>query len=111
MQDIARNEEHFSEAKFQTFLRGAARIGRKVIEPAVKLYHVMMADSTPLDMKALIAAGLGYLILPADLIPDVIPALGFTDDLAVILGICHVVECHVTPEVEQEVKATLDAIF
>lgn len=34
--------------------------------------------------KVLIAGCLGYLILPTDLIPDVIAGLGFTDDLAVL---------------------------
>lgn len=35
--------------------------------------------------KAMIIGGLGYFILPTDLIPDFMPAIGFTDDMAALL--------------------------
>jgi uncharacterized membrane protein YkvA (DUF1232 family) len=34
--------------------------------------------------KAVVVGALGYLIFPADAIPDVIPVVGFTDDLGVL---------------------------
>jgi uncharacterized membrane protein YkvA (DUF1232 family) len=40
---------------------------------------------TPLPLKALLAAGLTYVVVPIDLIPDAIPILGQADDLTVLL--------------------------
>lgn len=40
---------------------------------------------TPLGLKALLIAALVYVVVPIDLIPDVIPILGAADDLTVLL--------------------------
>jgi uncharacterized membrane protein YkvA (DUF1232 family) len=40
---------------------------------------------TPLGLKALLIAALAYVVLPIDLIPDVVPILGAADDLTVLL--------------------------
>lgn len=40
---------------------------------------------TPLGLKALLVAALAYVVLPIDLIPDVVPILGAADDLTVLL--------------------------
>lgn len=43
---------------------------------------VFFSRETPLYVKALLAAGLLYLLSPYDLIPDWIPVAGLMDDLA-----------------------------
>jgi uncharacterized membrane protein YkvA (DUF1232 family) len=40
---------------------------------------------TPLGLKALLVAALVYVVVPIDLIPDVVPILGAADDLTVLL--------------------------
>lgn len=40
-----------------------------------------------LGWKGLAVLGIVYLILPVDLIPDIIPLLGQLDDLGVIVGL------------------------
>ncbi len=39
----------------------------------------------PLPLKALLAAGLAYVVMPLDLIPDAFPIIGQADDLTVLL--------------------------
>lgn len=41
----------------------------------------------PLDNLVLIVAALVYVVSPLDFIPDVIPGLGFTDDVAVVVWV------------------------
>jgi uncharacterized membrane protein YkvA (DUF1232 family) len=40
---------------------------------------------TPLPLKGLLAAGLAYVIMPLDLVPDAVPIIGHADDLTVLL--------------------------
>ena len=46
----------------------ARRAGRFSAKPAVLLYYVMMAKSTPKSDKLLIASALAYLVFPIDFI-------------------------------------------
>ena len=49
------------------------------------VFRLMMDRRVPLWTKLIPAAGLVYLIMPYDLLPDIIPALGRLDDLIVIV--------------------------
>jgi uncharacterized membrane protein YkvA (DUF1232 family) len=49
-------------------------------------YYCMSDGNTPAQIKAAILIPLVYFVLPADAIPDIIPAAGFTDDLGVWLA-------------------------
>jgi len=46
---------------------------------------------TPAAAKGMMMAALAYFILPTDVIPDVLPALGMTDDAAVIAAVIAIV--------------------
>lgn len=39
----------------------------------------------PLRAKAIVLAGVGYLLLPVDLLPDILPFVGVLDDISVLL--------------------------
>jgi uncharacterized membrane protein YkvA (DUF1232 family) len=39
--------------------------------------------ATPAHLKAFVIAAIGYIILPTDLIPDIIPVIGYADDLSI----------------------------
>ncbi len=49
------------------------------------IWELVRDERTPLARKALLAAGLGYLVLGRDLIPDNIPIVGGLDDLLVMV--------------------------
>ena len=50
----------------------------------VTLWRAFMAPSTPVYIKALMLLVPAYLLSPIDLIPDVIPFLGWLDDAVII---------------------------
>ena len=47
--------------------------------------RLMLDRRVPLGLKLIIPAALVYLILPRDIIPDMLPALGRIDDILVLL--------------------------
>jgi len=53
---------------------------------AVAGFYCAIDPATPLRVKAILFAALAYFVLPVDAIPDVMPLIGFTDDLAVVLA-------------------------
>ncbi len=48
------------------------------------LWRAFMAPETPVHLKALMLLVPAYLLSPIDLIPDVVPLLGWVDDFVVI---------------------------
>ena len=48
------------------------------------LWRAFLAPETPIHLKALMLLVPAYLLSPIDLIPDVIPLLGWLDDLVVV---------------------------
>lgn len=53
-----------------------------MIYSCLLLYYAVESPRTPLKAKVQIYGTLGYLILPLDLIPDLLPIVGYVDDLS-----------------------------
>lgn len=51
----------------------------------------------PAWAKASILPALGYFIFPIDVIPDVIPVVGLTDDASVIAGVIALLNAYISP--------------
>ena len=62
----------------------AKQAGKKILEPALKLYYSAQDPDTPLWAKSTIYGALGYFISPLDAIPDFTPVIGYSDDLGVL---------------------------
>jgi uncharacterized membrane protein YkvA (DUF1232 family) len=87
-------------------LRGAARY-IPFAEDAVAIYYCSLDRTTPLRVRAAIMGALAYFILPADAVPDFLPALGFTDDAAIFAATLQLVSAHVLPEHREAARRAL----
>lgn len=109
---LVRYSGHYSEEKFKDkLLRVARKAGVKVIYAVLILYYALQDKSFPSKEKAIILGALGYFILPLDIIPDVAPFVGYTDDLIALLFAVRQVYNHITPEVRDKARARLISLF
>jgi len=91
--------DKYSDKRFWTKAKNHAKIaGKKVLKPALTLYYTMHDKETPKWAKGIIIGSLAYFIWPADAIPDIIPALGYTDDLGVLTAAIASVAVSIKPE-------------
>jgi uncharacterized membrane protein YkvA (DUF1232 family) len=65
-----------------------------IVSTLGKLLSALDNPATPATLKALIIGAIGYIILPIDLIPDIVPILGYTDDLASASGVVVAVSAY-----------------
>lgn len=104
--------KYYSESGLMVKLgKFAKKAGTKLVYSALVLYYVLKSKSITAKDKTLIIGALGYLILPLDLIPDVIPALGLTDDLAALMFALSIVKKYVDDDIEQQAKDKLSDWF
>jgi uncharacterized membrane protein YkvA (DUF1232 family) len=73
----------FSETSFRAKLASLGAL-KDLIDAARRLHALMRDPATPVWVKGLCIAALGYLILPTDAVSDFIPVLGHGDDLALL---------------------------
>jgi uncharacterized membrane protein YkvA (DUF1232 family) len=91
--------------------RAARKAGIKVIYLALLLYYVLKSPKVKMADKGKIWGALGYFILPIEIIPDFIPIVGYTDDLAALMWAFYSVAKNVTPEIEAQAKKKLHDWF
>lgn len=77
--DFSKYSQYFSKKNFDKFI-GLFGSKLRFLRPLFALYFAAMDPNTPAWAKALIIGVIGYVILPVDLIPDMIPVAGFADD-------------------------------
>ena len=81
-----------------------ARLVWKLPTYARLVWGIVRDPRTPLPLKALLGAGLAYVVVPLDLVPDAIPILGQADDLTVLLLVLDMFIAN-APEVVREEHA------
>ena len=85
--------------------------GRAIAQPALEGFELIIDNSTPPQVRISIMGALTYLIIPVDLIPDFIPASGFSDDLVALTAVISLWQHHITPEMKFRAKCKLDKWF
>lgn len=102
----------FSQSEFvEKISRIAKRAGAKLVYAALILFYTLQSDRVSAKDKALIIGALGYMISPLDVVPDAIPIVGLSDDLAVLLYVLKTVWTDVDPTIKERAKERLTKWF
>lgn len=82
----------------------------KLMYHAVLLYVLLMDADTPTWVKAIVIGALAYLVNPVDAIPDAIPIVGYTDDLAVLISAIASIKHNIRPHHERQATEIIKTI-
>src|SRR4051794_28592866 len=102
---VARDEETVRRDFWQKLKRFAARI--PFTEDLLAAYYCAFDHDTPVQVKAALIGALAYFVLPFDLMPDVMPLLGFADDAAILATALRMVANHVRPAHREAAKRAM----
>lgn len=102
----------FSAGDFtEKISRIAKRAGAKLVYAALILYYTLQSDKVSAKDKAIIIGALGYMISPLDVVPDAVPIVGLSDDMAVLLYVLKKIWMDVEPSVKDKAKERLAKWF
>jgi len=77
------------------------------VEELLAAYYCAFDRDTPRHVQAALIGALGYFILPFDLVPDMMPMLGFGDDAAALAAVIRLVAAHITPAHREAARRTI----
>ena len=110
--ELQKYEQHYNDSSFlDKVTKYGKLIGINALYKAVQLWFVMQKPDVPAGTKAVIMGALGYLIAPLDFLPDLLPVLGYTDDIVAITFALIKVQGYIDEEVERKSKKLLTKIF
>ena len=87
------------------------KAGRAIAKPALEGFELIIDPSTPPEVRISMLGALTYLIVPIDLIPDFIPASGFSDDLVALTAVISLWQHHITQDIKSRAQSKLDKWF
>jgi uncharacterized membrane protein YkvA (DUF1232 family) len=101
----ARDEARVRRGFWSKVKRVAARL--PFAEDLLAAYYCAFDRATPIQVKAALLGALAYFVLPVDLIPDILPVLGYADDAAVLAAALRLVATHIRPEHREAARQAL----
>lgn len=102
----------FSEVSFLDKVKNVfSKAGAGVIYASMILFYVLKEESTPIYIKGIIIGALGYFICPIDVIADVIPVLGFSDDLGAVVMALKTASTYVTDDIKMKARGKVLELF
>ena len=102
---FARDEERVRYGFWSKAKRVAA--GLPFAEDLLAAYYCAFDRDTPRPVQAALIGALAYFVLPFDLVPDMLPLLGFTDDAAVLAAAIKLVADHIGPQHREAARRAL----
>ena len=110
--DLSKYESEFSfDGLMNKIKESAKKAGLKAIYMALLLYYALESPTISTMDKAIIYGALGYFICPIDIVPDIIPFIGLTDDIAVLAWAFSRVKRNVTDMTREKAKTKLKIWF
>jgi uncharacterized membrane protein YkvA (DUF1232 family) len=106
--DVARlgREQAYVRRGFWSKLRRFA-VALPFAEDLLAAYYCAFDRDTPRHVQVTLVGALAYFVLPFDVIPDMMPVLGFTDDAAVLATALKLVASHIRPAHRDAAKAAI----
>ncbi|MBR0261740.1 MAG: DUF1232 domain-containing protein [Selenomonadaceae bacterium] len=110
--EVEKYGKNYSEDGLWDKITGTAKkAGSNLIYEVLQLFYVAKNPNVPMKIRAAMVAPLGYFISPVDLIPDLTPVVGYTDDAAVIAMAIAFAHAYIDDETRQNAKEKLVAFF
>jgi uncharacterized membrane protein YkvA (DUF1232 family) len=109
---INKYAKYYSEGDFlKKISKVSGKIGSELLVHLILLYYLVSDKKIPLKTRLIFIAALGYFILPTDLVADIIPGLGFTDDLAFIAYAFSTANDFISPELREKAQQKANSLL
>lgn len=108
MMKATNHKNSFSESKlWNKITQFGKQIGSQGVYSALLLFYAYKRTDTPRWAKNIIIGVVGYFIAPIDVIPDLTPFLGYTDDIKLLAVAVGTLGAYINVDVKEQAKDKL----
>lgn len=107
IEEIGDQEEYVKKGLLQKVKETAAKL--PFVSDAVAMYFCALDSKTPLHAKIIAFSALAYFIFPADVIPDIAPIVGYSDDAGSIATALLTLNAYITDKHREKAKEWLNS--
>jgi uncharacterized membrane protein YkvA (DUF1232 family) len=113
MKDIwNKYQSKFKEIKFLQFLnRKFKSLSVQLVYKSFLMFYAFKRKETPYWAKNIVLGTLGYILSPIDMLPDLTPLFGYTDDISVLSYGLVMISCYINNEVRDQAIAGTKNIY
>lgn len=104
-EDEASRAERVRRRFWSTFRKAARYV--PFSEDLVAAYYCALDPKTPHRVRAMLLGALAYFVLPFDAVPDILAAVGFSDDITVLVATIAMVGAHISDEHRAKARRAL----
>jgi uncharacterized membrane protein YkvA (DUF1232 family) len=109
---IEKSKNYFTTGGFILKLSTNLRhIGQQSVYGMLLLLYAFKEKSTPIWAKNIVIGVLGYFINPLDLMPDLTPFIGYTDDLGLLAFGLVTIAAYISHPVREKAKSKMIKIY
>lgn len=99
--NINKYAKSFKEKDFIPSVKNKIKsLSAPLVYTALLMFYAFRSDKTPSWAKKIIMGMLGYLITPIDILPDLTPVVGYTDDLGILSFGIVTIACYITKDIK-----------
>ncbi len=104
--------KQYSESDlFKKLKKASGSLGSQLLYYVLMLYFLIADKTIPIKVRLAFVAALGYFILPADLVADFLPVIGYTDDMALLTFVIGNATNYITPGIKEKAETMRAAII
>lgn len=96
---------------FGALRANSGRLGGPAVHQLLKLWYAGTSPTAPARVKSVFYGAMAYFLMPLDAVPDVIPLIGWGDDMAVVAAALAYAQMHITDDVKARAARFYQRIF
>jgi len=109
---IRRYKNRFTESRFWKFIERRSRsFGQGTVYSSLLMFYAYKRKDTPGWAKRIVLGTLGYFLYPLDVVPDLSPLIGYTDDLGILSFGLVTIAAYVNQDVKDQARTHLQKWF
>lgn len=102
--------EETREERIRDRLWGTAKRAARFIpfmDEVIAAWYCALDPHTPARVRYTLLAALAYFVAPVDVLPDLLPLVGFSDDAGVLMAAIAMVRSHITADHREAARRAL----